>query len=112
MNVRIASLPLALVLASCSTALSAAPTAAPSAVEGSWIADDLHEHEAGAVTVSAEWSTAGNALNISLDTHSVDVDAFDLQQLARVRLDGGPWFAPTEGKLPTGGQHHRSATRR
>ncbi len=44
-----------------------------------------------------------------MDTHSVDLDGFDLRALTRVRLDGGPWVSPTLWDAPKGG-HHRSGT--
>ena len=107
MSLRIALSPLlALALVACATAASAAPAAEP--VVDTWTAGDLQEHDAGMVTVSAEWIAGTNTLDIALNTHSVDVDAFDLSKVARVRLDAGPWIGPTAWDAPTGGQHHRA----
>ena len=64
-------------------------------------------HEAGAVTVVASWlADLTPTTRVVLDTHSVDLDGFDLAQLARVRLNGGVWVAPTKWDAPSGG-HHR-----
>ena len=46
---------------------------------------------------------------VALDTHSVDLDAVDLAQAARLRLDGGSWIAPTGQDVQPGG-HHRAGT--
>ena len=73
---------------------------------------DLGEqrHEAGAVTIVASWlADPTPTARVALDTHSVDLDRFDLAQLARMRLDGGVWVAPTRWDAPTGG-HHRAGT--
>ena len=65
-------------------------------------------HDAGSVTVLASWLTGATAAaQVTLDTHSVDLDAFDLKELARVRLDGAAWVAPTSWDAPEGG-HHRA----
>ena len=93
------------------TAACASGTAAPNA-EGSvpQASGGLGEqrHEAGAVTVVASWlADLTPTTRIVLDTHSVDLDAFDLAQLARLRLDGGAWIAPTTWGAPSGG-HHRA----
>lgn len=66
-------------------------------------------HEAGAVTVIASWVPGASSARVALDTHSVELDGFDLTVLARVRLDGGPWVSPTLWDAPKGG-HHRSGT--
>ena len=72
----------------------------------------LHEeqrHAAGAVTVIASWVPGAAAARVALDTHSVELDGFDLTALARVRLDGASWVSPTLWDAPKGG-HHRSGT--
>ena len=101
---------LAVALTACATSVNAAPPVEPAGSTSSWVTGELQEHQAGMVTVSAEWIAGTSALDIGLNTHSVDVDAFDLGQSARVRLDGGSWIAPTAWNAPTGGQHHRSGT--
>lgn len=99
----------AILTVSCTNA-TAPPTAVPpSAATPS---GDLGEqrHEAGAVTVIASWlADPTPTARVTLDTHSVDLDGFDLVQLARVRLDGGAWVPATTWDAPKGG-HHRSGT--
>lgn len=60
--------------------------------------------------MKASWvSTDPPVLAVALDTHSVDLDRFDLAGLAKLRLDGGAWAAPSAVDLPKGG-HHREGT--
>lgn len=104
---------LALLTASCATT-AVSPDATPgisaqsSPAPGGELGD--RSHVAGAVTVVASW-LAGPApvAKVTLDTHSVDLDGFDLANLARVRIDGGAWRAPSSWDVPKGG-HHRSGT--
>lgn len=96
----------AILTVACTNA-TAAPNAGPS---GPVAPGDLGEqrHEAGAVTIVASWLTDPiPSARVVLDTHSVDLDGFDLAQLARVRLNGGAWIAPTSWDAPSGG-HHRA----
>ena len=67
------------------------------------------QHEAGSVTVTASWIVGTSSALIGMDTHSVDLDGFDLKGLARVRLDGGAWIDATAWDAPKGG-HHRGGT--
>lgn len=99
----------AILTAACTNA-TAAPTVVPS--NAVTVSGDLGEqrHEAGAVTVIASWlADPTPTARVALDTHSVDLDGFDLTQLARVRLDGGAWIPATTWDAPKGG-HHRSGT--
>lgn len=67
-------------------------------------------NEAAAVTIAASWlATAAPAVRVVMDTHTVDLDGFDLLTLARARLDGGPWVPPSVWDAPKGG-HHREGT--
>ncbi|MBI2911644.1 MAG: hypothetical protein HYY05_05840 [Chloroflexi bacterium] len=69
-------------------------------------------NEAGSVTVEVMWGATGTAtptFAVSLDTHSVDLDAYDLQQLALLRTDQGIEARPAAWDAPKGG-HHRSGT--
>lgn len=92
-------------LSAAAPSLSAGASAAPAA-------GGLGEKssDAGSVTVVVGWLGAGvPTAQVVMDTHSVDLDGFDLSTLARVRLDGGDWVAPTAWDAPKGG-HHRSGT--
>lgn len=63
--------------------------------------------DAAAITIAATWlGGEPPSVRTVMDTHSVDLDAFDLASLARLRLDGGAWVAPSAWDAPKGG-HHR-----
>ena len=98
------ALALVIVAAACATAPSGP------AQRGSALGEQRSEAEA--VTIVARWTTSGAAaLDLSLDTHSVDLDGFDLAPLTRARVDGGAWLAASQWDAPKGG-HHRSGTLR
>ncbi len=105
-----AMLGVALLASSCASARDVgAPTAPATASEQSGGLGEAR-HEAGAVEIVASWiDGATPALRVTMDTHSVSLDGFDLAALARVRLDGGAWIAPSAWDAPAGG-HHRSGT--
>lgn len=67
--------------------------------------------DGGQVTVEATWQgpDAGPIFTIVLNTHSVDLDGYDLRQLAVLRTDQGLEVSPTQWDAPAGG-HHRSGT--
>lgn len=104
-------LALAVLAASCAGAAGGAPGATPAGAPAASAGGAIGErsHEEGAVKVVASWIDGAPALRVTLDTHSVDLDGFDLKQLARLRLDGGSWIAPSAWDAPAGG-HHRSGT--
>jgi len=105
------SLVLAVLTAACGST-SGAPAATDLATPAAGTSTGLGEQrsEAAAVTVVASWLASGApAVRVAMDTHSVDLDGFDLKTLARMRLDGGPWVAPSAWDAPKGG-HHREGT--
>ncbi|MBI2305054.1 MAG: hypothetical protein HYU86_09975 [Chloroflexi bacterium] len=66
----------------------------------------------GAVTLDAKWQGEGSgvlAFAVVMDTHSVDLDKYDLGKLAVLRDDGGNEYRPTSWRAAPGG-HHRSGT--
>jgi len=67
--------------------------------------------EGGQVTIAATWlgSSAGPTFKLAMNTHAVDLDGYDLKQLAALRVDGGPEVEPIGWEAPKGG-HHRSGT--
>ncbi|MBI4498056.1 MAG: hypothetical protein HY689_09180 [Chloroflexi bacterium] len=67
--------------------------------------------EGGQVTVEVTWKgpNAGPAFTVVMDTHAVDLDGYDLRQLAVLRTDQGAQAQPTDWDAPKGG-HHRSGT--
>jgi hypothetical protein len=66
-------------------------------------------NEGGQVIIAATLQENGTALTIdvAMDTHAVDLDAYDLKQLAVLRIDGGQDVQPVGWEAPKGG-HHRS----
>jgi hypothetical protein len=67
--------------------------------------------EDGQVTVKATWQghAYGPVFTIVMDTHAVNLDGYDLTQLAALRVDGGPELVPVSWDAPAGG-HHREGT--
>ena len=67
--------------------------------------------EGGQVTlkVTLQGDATAPVFNVAMDTHSVDLDGYDLAQLAMLRTDDGHEVQPTAWEAPKGG-HHRSGT--
>lgn len=68
--------------------------------------------EGGAVTVGGELvGISGNSLvfRVEMNTHSVDLDRYDLKKLAGLRDDAGNQFQAIAWDAPLGG-HHRQGT--
>jgi hypothetical protein len=64
---------------------------------------------AGAVTVAVEWLGEENgslALGVTMNTHSVDLDSYDLSKLATLSDDRGNLYLPAAWDSLQGG-HHR-----
>jgi hypothetical protein len=66
--------------------------------------------EGGSVTVVVTPQTTDDsvAFTVALDTHSVDLDGYDLREIALLRVDGRE-LRPTAWDAPKGG-HHRQGT--
>lgn len=66
-------------------------------------------NEEGQVTVKVTWQGSTDQLTfaIVMDTHAVDLDGYDLKQLAVLRTDRGQEIRPDGWDAPAGG-HHRS----
>lgn len=65
-------------------------------------------HNGGAVTIDVEWlgETSGNLrLEVAMNTHSVDLDSYDLGKLALLRDDTGKQYLPTSWDSRPGGHH-------
>lgn len=74
-------------------------------------ATDLTQiNEGGEVTVKATWLADQErpTFLVTLDTHSVTLDGYDLAQLAVLRVDGVT-VSPVRWDAPAGG-HHREGT--
>lgn len=67
--------------------------------------------EGGEVSVKATWQglAFGATFTIVMDTHAVELDGYDLAQLATLRVDGGAALRPVRWDAPAGG-HHREGT--
>ena len=67
----------------------------------------------GGVTVKVTYlnpeDAAGPRFQVVLDTHSVDLDAFDLKNVSVLRDDAGKDYQPTQLENKGGG-HHREVT--
>lgn len=94
---------------------TAAPSASPppsarasSSVEPA--ASTTRTSEGGQVTVVATWAgpDAGTDFDITLDTHSVDLDALDLAD-AILRNDRGETLTARPWAAPIGGHHREGA---
>jgi len=91
---------------------TAAPTQPASSVSTAALsAGTIQTSEGGQVTIAATWqgNSAGPIFQVAMNTHAVDLDGYDLKQLAALRVDGGPEVQPTNWEAPKGG-HHRSGT--
>lgn len=112
MNRLAGALVVAAFAASCAAPITASTNASPGTTAGASATPEVGEqqqHEAGSVTITAAWIVGTSSVLVGMNTHSVDLDGFDLKELARVRLDGGPWVSPTAWDAPKGG-HHRGGT--
>ena len=101
---------LASLVAACgsSTSPSASPVASGSSEPPSTTA--IQRNEGGQVTVVATWTgpAAGAAIDVALDTHSVDLDALDLTN-ASLRNDRGQTLTARPWAAPKGGHHRDGA---
>ncbi len=64
------------------------------------------------VTIDVEWIKEGDGLlifDVSMNTHSVDLDEYDLGELAVLRDDTGNEYHPVSWDSAPGG-HHRKGT--
>ncbi len=69
----------------------------------------VQSHEGGSVTINVEWQGAEDhslVFYVALNTHSVDLDNYDLRELAVLRDNGGEEYSPTSWESASGG-HHR-----
>ncbi len=72
----------------------------------------IQSNTGGSVTIDVEWGkTEEDSLvfNVSMNTHSVDLDQYDLGELAVMRDDTGNEYHPVSWDSAPGG-HHRSGT--
>jgi len=103
---------LAAALLGTACAAAAAPASSAESPSQEQTASGERRSDAGSVTIVVGWLTdAVPSARVVMDTHSVDLDGFDLAPLTRARVDGGAWLAASQWDAPKGG-HHRSGTLR
>ena len=92
----------ALVLAACG-AIRRDPTPAGSGA--------TQRSEGGQVTVDVTWGgkETGPVFRVVMDTHAVDLDGYDLRQLAVLRVADGQEVRPSGWDAPKGGHHREGA---
>lgn len=101
-------LPLAVLISACS---AASPTASePASSPGESVGATTRTSDGGQVTVVADWAGPDDraVFDVTLDTHSVDLDALDLSD-AVLRNDRGETLAAQPWAAPQGGHHREGA---
>lgn len=104
-------LPVMLVISACSAASSAGSAPASSPGEpASPASDSTRTSEGGQVTAVVDWTgpDAGAVFEVTLDTHSVELDALDLSD-AVLRNDRGETLPAQPWAAPKGGHHREGA---
>ncbi len=69
----------------------------------------VQSHDGGSVTINIEWIGVENdslMLKVAMNTHSVDLDGYDLAELAILRDDEGNEYHASSWDSAAGG-HHR-----
>ncbi len=81
------------------------------ALPGAEPAGATQTSEGGQVTIAVTWEgpSAGLVFRVAMDTHSVNLDPYDLRELAVLRTDQGVEVRPSQWDAPPGG-HHRAGT--
>jgi copper chaperone CopZ len=71
----------------------------------------MQTNEGGQVTIAVTWQSSGTqpSFNVAMNTHAVNLDGYDLTQLAVLRIDGSQEIRPISWEAPKSG-HHRSGT--
>jgi hypothetical protein len=103
--------------ADATTATTAANPANPANPATGTVASDPQVIEGGNVKVVVQWQGARPAngsspeglFSITLDTHSVDLDGYSLDEVAVLHAASGEELRPTSWELPKGG-HHRTGS--
>ena len=71
----------------------------------------VQANEGGQITIKVTWQgrNAGPVFSVEMDTHVVNLDGYDLRQLAVLRTDQGQEIQPASWNAASGG-HHRNGT--
>jgi hypothetical protein len=70
----------------------------------------VQSSDGGAVTIDVEWKGAFNeslVFAVAMNTHSVDLDQYNLGELAVLRDDDGREYRPASWSSELGGHHRR-----
>jgi len=69
----------------------------------------MQTNEGGQITIKVTWQgrNAGPVFAVEMDTHVMNLDGYDLQQLAVLCTDRGQEIQPTSWNAASGG-HHRN----
>ena len=69
----------------------------------------MQTNEGGQITIKVTWQgrNASPVFSVELDTHVVNLDGYDLRQLAVLRTDQGQEIQPASWNAASGG-HHRN----
>jgi hypothetical protein len=96
-------------LTGCGAVVSTMSGAAPTANSGSGATTQTND--AGQVTVAVTWPgpAAGPVFAVTMNTHAVDLDGYDLLKLAVLTTNNGQSVQPISWDAPSGG-HHRQGT--
>ena len=101
-------LPLTLLISACSA--EGSTTAAPASSPGESASASTRTSEGGQVTAVVDWAgpDEGAVFEVTLDTHSVDLDALDLSD-AVLRNDRSESLSAQPWAAPKGGHHREGA---
>lgn len=111
-------LALVLILAGCSTGFvptnerDSSPARTTIETNHSPVNGMVQSHNGGAVTIEIEWIGVQNdslVLNVAMNTHSVDLDSYDLAELAVLRDDEGNEYRASSWDSAPGGHHRQGA---
>ena len=72
--------------------------------------DRVQVHDGGNVTVEVKWEGVAESslvFSVAMNTHSVDLDPYDLAALAVLRDDTGNEYYPVSWSAAAGGHHRR-----
>lgn len=101
---------LALGITACAQAAPAATPQSSGPVSDPNAPPSVQVNDEGAVQIEITWFDPDEPVfMVTMETHSVDLDGYDLATLATLRTRGGAEVAPSSWDAPPGG-HHRSGT--
>lgn len=104
---------LVVIFTGCSSRFVPSSSASPPSSSGASFHEPVNglvqSNTAGPVTIDVEWVRADSVsliFNVAMNTHSVDLDGYDLGELAVLRDDVGNEYQPVSWDSAPGG-HHR-----